>query len=222
MKSYLALKLQGVMQAWGGHTFEDLRHTEVIPTRSGILGLLAACLGIDRLDVEQQEALAASVKIAVRADMRGSLGTERMTDFHTVKDARKVDGKANPYPVVSYREYLCDAHFTVLLEEQPGAAYSCADIARAVRYPIYTPFLGRRSCALSRPLYEAEIQAKDAWAALSLVEPCQGVVYSEQPSAGDAQLVPFRDIPMYRRKRQFSTRNVQVRVMTKEGSRVSE
>lgn len=50
MNQYLALKLQGVMQAWGGHTYEDLRHTELIPTRSGILGLLAACLGIDRQD----------------------------------------------------------------------------------------------------------------------------------------------------------------------------
>jgi CRISPR system Cascade subunit CasD len=222
MKTYLALKLQGVMQAWGGHTFEDFRHTEVIPTRSGLLGLLAACLGIDRLDVAQQEALAASIKITVRADTGCTLATERMTDFHTVKDARKVDGKTNPYPVVSYREYLCDAVFTVLLEEQPGAVYSIADIARALRYPIYTPFLGRRSCPLSRPLYEAEIQAQDAWAALFMVEPCEGVVYSEDPLAVGGQPMTFRDVPMYRRKRQFSTRNVQVRVMVKEGSRVSE
>ncbi len=36
MNHYLALKLSGVMQAWGGHTMEDLRHTEIMPTRSAV------------------------------------------------------------------------------------------------------------------------------------------------------------------------------------------
>jgi len=223
MKPYLALKLQGVMQAWGGHTFEDLRHTEVIPTRSGIIGLLAACLGIDRSDVAGLEALAASVKITVRVDARDGIVVDRITDFHTVLDARSVKiSSPKEYPVVSYREYLCDAIFTVVLEELPDAVYPCVVLARAVRNPVYTPFLGRRSCPLSRPLYEAEIKAADAWAALGLVEPCQGMVYTEGVLAGEAQWLPFRDVPMFRRKRQFATRNVQVRLMAKEGDRVSE
>lgn len=37
MPIYLILKLEGPMQAWGGHTFEDYRPIQPFPTRSGIL-----------------------------------------------------------------------------------------------------------------------------------------------------------------------------------------
>ena len=47
MPRYLILRLDGPMQAWGTHTFEDFRPSNLFPTRSGLLGLLGACLGID-------------------------------------------------------------------------------------------------------------------------------------------------------------------------------
>lgn len=47
MRSYLILRLAGPMQAWGQPTFEGTRPTGRFPTRSGLLGLLGACLGID-------------------------------------------------------------------------------------------------------------------------------------------------------------------------------
>ena len=50
MSRYLILRLDGPMQAWGSHTFEDFRPSNLFPTRSGLLGLLGACLGIDRGD----------------------------------------------------------------------------------------------------------------------------------------------------------------------------
>jgi len=56
------------MQAWGTHTYEDFRPSNLYPTRSGLLGLLAACLGIERADHAGQAALAASVKFSVRVD----------------------------------------------------------------------------------------------------------------------------------------------------------
>jgi len=114
------------MQGWGGHTYEDWRPTELFPTRSGLLGLLGACLGIDRLDIELLNALAASVKFTIRSDFRidqegKRLDSLRLCDYHTILDARKVDGKANENPVQSYRWYLFDAPFTVAVEEIPNA-----------------------------------------------------------------------------------------------------
>lgn len=205
LNHYLVLKLQGVMQAWGGHTMEDLRHTERMPTRSGIVGLLAACLGIDRHDYRQLDALAQSLTIAIRADKRPKLSTQRLTDFHTVMDARKVDGKRNKYPVVSRREYLCDAVFTVLLEVKKEAAFSQQTLVQAIKNPIYTPFLGRRSCPISRPLYEAELQADTISNAFSLLDSLAGTVYSEHAVTADDIVIHRRDAPLYARQRQFAT-----------------
>src|SRR5438445_3577743 len=93
MQDYLILKLEGVLQSWGIHTYEDYRPSNMFPTLSGILGLLAACLGIERKDWERLQALDRSIELAVRVD-RAMLGTRRLTpvkitDFHTVMDARK-------------------------------------------------------------------------------------------------------------------------------------
>lgn len=68
MPRFLILRLDGPMQAWGTHTLEDFRPSNVYPTRSGLLGLLAACLGIERSDHIGQAALAASVEFSVRVD----------------------------------------------------------------------------------------------------------------------------------------------------------
>lgn len=70
MESFLILKLAGPLQAWGGHTFEDFRPSHDVPTRSGLLGLLGACLGVRRDDPDGQQALARSVRFAVRTDRR--------------------------------------------------------------------------------------------------------------------------------------------------------
>jgi len=213
MNCYLAIKFHGVMQAWGGHTYEDLRHSELIPTRSAVLGMLAACLGIDRKDVSGMEALSQSVRMAVRLDSK----PQRMMDFHTVLDARKVDGKPNPNPVVSKREYLCDAQYSVMIHIAEGGVLSLNAIEEAVKKPVYTPFLGRRSCALSRPLFESIVSALDVKQAFALVEPVGGVIYSEEKLHKDDALWRMRDEPIYVRKRQFATRNIHIHIQAKEG-----
>ncbi len=215
MNHYLVLKLNGVMQSWGGHTMEDLRHTEIMPTRSGILGLLSACLGIDRKDSDNLEALAQSITFAVRADMRKKLNgkpleSQRIMDFHTVMDARKVDGKMNKFPVVSRREYLCDAIFTVLLEQRENAKFTLKVIKEAIQNPVYIPFLGRRSCPITRPLYEADLTAKDFKSAFSLIDSIGGTIYSDTPLGQDDLVMRIRDTPLYKRKRQFASRKMYI------------
>jgi CRISPR system Cascade subunit CasD len=206
MPDYLILKLHGPMQAWGKHTFEDYRPSEAYPTLSGLLGLLAACLGITRRDLARQQQLAGSVSLAVRIDERDWPVT-RLTDFHTVMDARRVSGKAGEYPVVSRREYLCDAVFSVALGVRPDSAFTLDELQAAVCAPLFTPWLGRKSCPLARPLFETRLAAESPLAALQQVAPHRGVVYLDAPADnGLAQQV--RDVPLHTPQRQFGSRTV--------------
>lgn len=217
MPRYLILRLDGPMQAWGAHTFEDFRPSNLFPTRSGLLGLLGACLGIDRGDHASLEQLAQSVEFTVRADRAVrrpdveqliSKAAVKISDYHTILDARKVDGSTNKNAVESRREYLFDAAFTVAIGEKKNASVALTVIADALRRPCFSPVLGRRSCPISRPLLEgAPVEACDAKAALASALPVGGLIYAE----GDlisTQPLSIRDVPMHGRHRQFGTRQV--------------
>jgi len=203
------------MQAWGTHTYEDFRPSNLYPTRSGLLGLLAACLGIERADHAGQAALAASVEFSVRVDTaitrfddQSSIRKTgvKLPDFHTVLDARKVDGKVNKFPVVSRREYLFDAAFSVAVGAKPGATFTLDVIAAALRRPLYTPTLGRRACPPTRPVFDGEIEAADGVAALQEISGSGILTYSE--CLASDQPLRLRDVPLHGNKRQFDTRLV--------------
>ena len=217
MSRYLILRLDGPMQAWGSHTFEDFRPSNLFPTRSGLLGLLGACLGIDRGDHAGLEQLAQSVEFTVRADRAVrrpeveqliSKAAVKLPDYHTILDARKVDGSSNKNTVESRREYLFDAAFTVAIGEKQNAPVTLTAIADALLRPCFTPVLGRRSCPITRPLLDGTpVEASDAKAALASALPVGGLIYAE----GDlisTQPLRIRDVPMYGRHRQFGTRQV--------------
>ncbi|MBT2415790.1 type I-E CRISPR-associated protein Cas5/CasD [Streptomyces sp. ISL-12] len=137
--SVLALRLAGPLQSWGATSRFARRTTESAPTKSGVIGLLAAAAGLERGDDTHLAELAA-LRFAVRIDQPGT----RLRDFHTAHHA--VTGKAMP---VSDRFYLADAVFVAALHGDPGLL---ADLHTAVRNPVYAPFLGRRSCPPAQPV----------------------------------------------------------------------
>ena len=207
MNEYLILRLKGVLQSWGGHTFEDYRPSNLFPTRSGLVGLLAACLGIDRKDLENQRALSDCFRYGVRIDETVNR-FYKITDFHTVLKARRVSGKAGDNPVVSRREYLCDASFTVALKLTDTTTFSVQRIIDHLQQPVFTPFLGRRSCPLSVPPFLSIVQAGSLIKALEVVEPFRGTIYSEEDENDNRFIV--RDVPLCNGKRQFATRTVYI------------
>lgn len=204
MQDYLILKLDGVLQAWGRESFEGLRPSELFPGRSALLGLIGACLGIDRLDQSSQQALALSLGFAVRVDQQG----QKMTDYHTVKDAR-VDyhGLKTHDTIQTWREYWQDAKYTLAIWNTENAKILLPQVKAAIQKPIYTPVLGRRSCAMSRPLFECEVIAANHLEALALVEPFGGTVYADVSSANSIPLKK-RDVPIIHQPRQFASRMV--------------
>ena len=221
MQDFLIIKLQGAMQAWGGHTFEDYRPSHIFPTRSAVVGLLGACLGIDRADIQSRAELNASFELTVRSDRRKvrteqfgqikekTLTLQKMTDFHTVLDARKVDGAPRKDAIISHREYLCDAEFSLALGFRNNAVFDLEQVKAAIQKPHYTPFLGRRSCPIQHPLFKTIVEAENAQEALAKIEPKQGTLYSEQKLQGSAPM-RIRDVPIEDPVRQFATRTLYI------------
>ncbi|MGJ0430514.1 type I-E CRISPR-associated protein Cas5/CasD [Methylobacter sp.] len=204
MRKHLILKLQGPMQAWGRESFEGLRPSELFPGRSALLGLLGACLGFERTDADKQKALAGSVAFAVCVDRQG----QKMTDYHTVKDAREdYRGLKSHDTIQTWREYWQDACYTVAVWNNEEPVISLDTIEQAVKRPVYTPVLGRRSCPLGRPLFETVLSAESALSALAQTGANQGVVYSEEETASSIPLRK-RDVPIIHQPRQFATRTV--------------
>ncbi|MEE1927396.1 type I-E CRISPR-associated protein Cas5/CasD [Streptomyces sp. TRM 70351] len=135
--SVLLLRLAGPLQAWGSASRFARRGTENAPTKSGVLGLLAAAQGRPR-DADLSDL--AALRFGVRIDQPGS----RLRDYHTAHHADS--GKSMP---VSERFYLADAVFVAGVE---GDADLLGRLHRAVLEPQFLPYLGRRSCPPSRPL----------------------------------------------------------------------
>ena len=127
----LVLRLAAPLQSGGTSSRFVRRGTDRAPSRSGIIGLLAAASGIRRTDPLED---LLSLRIGVRVDQSGQL--ER--DFQT---ARTSDG-AHSMPL-SYRFYLADAVFLAAIEGDESLVHGLHD---ALRRPVYPVFLGRKSC----------------------------------------------------------------------------
>jgi CRISPR system Cascade subunit CasD len=135
--SVLLLTLAGPLQSWGSSSRFVRRGTESAPTKSGVLGLLAAAQGRRRTDPLED---LAGLRFGVRIDQPGRL----VRDFQT---ARSLDGRQTM--PLSYRFYLADAVFLAAVEGDESFLDVLAD---ALRRPVYPLFLGRRSCPPAGPL----------------------------------------------------------------------
>ncbi|AVK61553.1 type I-E CRISPR-associated protein Cas5/CasD [Lactobacillus sp. CBA3605] len=128
----LTIKLTAPLQSYGNEASFSRRTTTHYPTKSAVIGMVAAALGYRRSD---QRILALNdLSFAVRIDQAAKI----LTDYQTVewkKDTRKI----------TYRDYLQDAVFMVALGSQQNQLID--EIQDALRHPHFQLFLGRRSNA---------------------------------------------------------------------------
>jgi CRISPR system Cascade subunit CasD len=156
----LALLLDGPLQSWGHASRFDRRTTALHPTRSGVLGLIAAAMGIDKHAPDEAEQLRRLKPLRVttltlgRQDQRGkSLPMRRLEDYHTVTGIRRASGKVDEDATVqTYRHYLLDARFGVLIE---GPVALLEEIAVALHDPKWGVWFGRKSCLPACPVLAA-------------------------------------------------------------------
>ena len=184
MAKHLVFTLYGPLQAWGTVAVGEIRPCSGHPTRSGVLGLLAAALGIRRGEDDRLRALSDGYGMAVRVDDPG----DRFTDYHTIQtpqEKRKrvfysrrdeLGGKLGPHEplntILSRRDYLTDARFTVCLRARSdGAEPPLERLREALRRPELTPYLGRKSCPAGLPFMPSIVEADDALAALAAYAP---------------------------------------------------
>ena len=139
------------MQSWGTTSRFDQRDTGKEPSKSGVIGLLAAALGIDRENWDDLKPLTL-LAMGVRHDRPGVPKRDYQTAGCAATDTIiRADGSQAKDGVVSERFYLADAAFLVGLEG-PDSAYLERAHA-ALRDPVWPLALGRKSYVPSEPIW---------------------------------------------------------------------
>lgn len=207
------LRLEGPLQSWGVTSRFVIRDTADVPSKSGVLGLVCAAMGLRREAANAELPTLAALTMGVRTDRPGV----KITDYHTAGAGIgmmtaggiiKHTGNTPTGPIETHvmrKEYLADAAFLVALQ---GDAATVALIVDKLQNPIWPPFLGRKSCPPSVPVLDEKFAPlgtyPDLKAALEAIpwrprleridekpDPLWAVVEST-PSVGQ----PVRDVPV--------------------------
>ena len=177
---YTLMRLKAPMQSWGNDTarFTDggVRGTNPFPTYSGIIGLVASCMGIN-----QKRNPEAYAELIERIDYVGSFAHKTfpiITDYQTMGGGydtsdpiqkkmfpRTADGsipvgKVNVQGIsmsnLSIREYIEDADFFVVLRTE-GDDYTERLVSR-LKNPTWFPYYGRACCIPTTRLFVGQYE----------------------------------------------------------------
>lgn len=168
---YLVFRLYGPMASWGEIAVGGERRSALHPSRSAILGLLGAALGIDRYDDEKHKSLSSAFVFGGKLLCSGDI----LKDYHTSQVSKTRKGisyttrKEELLPsdindvgtILSSREYRTDAVCIIALSLNDSSRYKIEEILDALKKPKFHLYLGRKSCPLGCPL-EAKIIESDS------------------------------------------------------------
>ena len=167
--AYLALLLDAPLQSWGFSSRFQRRTTGLHPTKSAVIGLICAALGLGKRSEQERAMLPELAKLRMTTIViaRAETGTGallpvlRLEDYHTVLDTRRASGKRNDDAVVTRRQYLLDARFGVILA---GGRSLLERVAASLQDPVWGVWFGRKSCIpaepISRGLFDNEGEAQ--------------------------------------------------------------
>lgn len=146
--------LNAPLQSWGiQEVRDDFFPTSKIPTKSGVVGLIACALGLKKGDPRIGE-LFDELTIYTKVISRGTI----MTDYHIIeanKNRRiyladgKNSGDSATQGIVTYRSYIQNGKFDIVVD---GDNDVLADITEAFKHPYWNLYLGRKSCPVSEPI----------------------------------------------------------------------
>ncbi|WP_320171107.1 type I-E CRISPR-associated protein Cas5/CasD [Maridesulfovibrio sp.] len=227
MRDHLIFTIYGPMQGWGSVAVGEVRPAAQRPTRSGLLGLLAAAMGVRRGDPLLSD-LTRAARVAVREDRSGSV----MLDYHTtqVPSEKKnrvfrtrrqelgtmLDKDDRLNTILSRREYLMNAAFTACIWFDGEHPFVMKDIAEALNRPRLNVYLGRKSCAPGFPFMPEIVSAADELEALGCYAPEMRKAYGARSldkcpvwtevEHGDFTRYSVRDMVTDHNRRQFGMR----------------
>jgi len=142
----LLLRMMGPLQSWGTTSRFDHRDTGKEPSKSGVTGLIAAAMGIDRenwIDLKPLTELA----MGIRHDRPGV----PKRDYQTAQGVISADQSKVHDTAVTSRDYLADAAFLVALESSDFLLLN--RIYAALKNPEWPLALGRKSYVPSEPVW---------------------------------------------------------------------
>ncbi|MBC6416617.1 MAG: type I-E CRISPR-associated protein Cas5/CasD [Rhodospirillales bacterium] len=188
MPQFLSFTLSGPMAAWGDIAPGEQRGSWSRPSKSAVLGLVAAALGIRRDEPERLAALHRGLGFAVLVEKAGRL----LEDYHTAQAPTEVAlkrrgktlgrdqltwGEALAAEVLnttlSKRSYFVEARYLAILWQRDDSEALSLDetgldeIGRALAKPKFHLYLGRKSCPLSRPPAPRVVEAPTVEALLA-------------------------------------------------------
>ncbi len=155
----LFLRLEAPLQSWGERSRWSIRDTAPMPTKSGIIGLIACALGY-KTD-EQIRPLSQKTHLGIRVDAPGT----QIIDYHTIgggydyptlltAQGKPKNSSGSPHTELSERAYLCDASFLAALQvRDENDTPMIEQMAQALQNPIWPVYLGRKTCVPSRPVF---------------------------------------------------------------------
>lgn len=206
--SVLTFRLAGPLQSWATAEGLGLRGTGQVPSKSGVLGLMAAALGRQRgADLSDLRELG----LLVRVDHAGS----ELEDFHTVGRysrpghvgrvpilAALVDGPSSEDfsgkgrdVLIKRSRYLTDAVFVAALVSRDEAGDELlAQIRQALAAPVFPLYLGRKGCPAEPLMPKLHTQVDDPVALVTDLPWAAAGGNRRQPRrlalAGDEWLLP--------------------------------
>jgi CRISPR system Cascade subunit CasD len=139
----LLLRLSGPLQSWGVQSRFSVRDTGLEPSKSGVVGLLAAALGRPR---SASLSDLAALRMAVRVDAEGLL----KYDYHTAQNVLKASGGIKDTEP-SRRYYLTEARFLVGLDGEDLALLQ--RLHAALQNPVWPLCLGRKAFVPGEPVW---------------------------------------------------------------------
>jgi CRISPR system Cascade subunit CasD len=194
MRDYLVFQLYGPLLSWGDIAVGETRPSALTPSKSAVLGLVAAALGIKRPDTVADETermaceklhaeLAQGYGLGVFVQVLGS----PLSDYHTAQVPSSGTGRnrktfptrrdeliwlprADLNTILSRREYRQDAFCTVALWTKADAPYPLDNLRKALLAPRFPLYLGRKSCPLALPLAPRIVEDAES---LEMVFPVQ-------------------------------------------------
>jgi CRISPR system Cascade subunit CasD len=159
-REFLLARLWGPMASWGQIAVGEQRQTWTRPSRSAILGLIAAALGYERGNQDAHAALERGLGLAIRVDADG----RPMRDYHTAQSPQseskrrwrsrydEIRSSRKLNTILSDRSYLIEAAATIALWHRPHSnAPDLAEIAEKLTRPTFVLYLGRKASPLGLP-----------------------------------------------------------------------
>jgi CRISPR system Cascade subunit CasD len=228
MTQFLMLTLYAPLASWGEIAVGENRDSWDRPSRSAILGLLAASLGIDRGDQAAHDALDDGYGLAVLLDAPGVA----VVDYHTAQTvAESVLKKSRPATrkamleageretILSRRTYRADSLAAVALWARPDARWPLGEFVHAIKRPGFVPYAGRKSNPFGLPLRPEIVEAPTVAGAFAtrppelLIESLSGEFRILEPRSGwgrevahDLADTEFTGLDPFRRETRRDTR----------------